>query len=134
MLVDTGLRARSRGVALDNINDGFNGKAPDLGAYERGGRSGVWLGSRPSAPLVPFRTVFIGRPNRIGARNVIATRGRSSCRRAVHRRGAARASFRLQTAVLCRVNGCDKRLTPGHFHWCRQQVEQQFGGMLRGRK
>jgi hypothetical protein len=29
-------RAIDAGVALPNINDGFTGKAPDLGAYERG--------------------------------------------------------------------------------------------------
>ena len=37
---DFTLNARSRavdaGIALPNVNDGFTGKAPDLGAYERG--------------------------------------------------------------------------------------------------
>ena len=31
-----GSRAIDKGIALPNINDGFKGKAPDVGAYELG--------------------------------------------------------------------------------------------------
>jgi hypothetical protein len=37
------------GVALPNLNDGYGGKAPDLGALERGERPPLY-GPRPPGP------------------------------------------------------------------------------------
>jgi hypothetical protein len=44
-----GSRAVDAGIALPNINDGFTGKAPDLGAHERG-RSITLYGPRKETP------------------------------------------------------------------------------------
>ncbi len=49
MMLQAGCAAVDAGVALPNITDGFEGSAPDLGAYELG-QPLPWFGPRPSGP------------------------------------------------------------------------------------